>query len=85
MSGLGRRRLLWLTAPKWQVDKVMWIARQLAEGLEAAHERGIVDRDVKILDFGLAKMSDWQLARAWLFRRLTRGKAARKFSDRGSL
>ncbi len=57
-----------LTSGPMAVGEALRVAHQIAEGLEAAHERGVVHRDlkpanikitpegvVKVLDFGLAK------------------------------
>jgi serine/threonine protein kinase/Tol biopolymer transport system component len=52
------------------VDEAIAIARQVAEALEEAHERGVVHRDlkpgnVKVAPDGKVKVLDFGLAKAW--------------------
>ena len=63
------------------LDEALPIARQMAEALEAAHEAGVIHRNlkprnVKVKADGVVKVLDFGLARRRTFRRTSAGSTA---------
>ena len=65
----GKTLSAWLKEKEFSLNEVIAIAVQIAEGLNAAHKKGIVHRDIKpdnimLTEEGMVKIMDFGLAKA---------------------